>query len=70
MSVLVIAAMYFSFIGVKITDPFITALLFLAIPMTTILFAALFLKEKISFSDILSILSICLGAFLIHLQTK
>jgi drug/metabolite transporter (DMT)-like permease len=70
MSVLVIVAMYFSFIGIKITDPFLAALLFLASPLTTILFAAIFLKEKISFYDTLSILSICLGAFLIHLQTK
>lgn len=66
MSLLVITAMYFSFIGIKITDPLISALLFLATPLTTIAFSALFFKEKITIKEIIAIIIICIGAFLIH----
>lgn len=69
MSLIVITALYFSFIGIKITDPLISAILFLATPLTTITFSALFFKEKITTKEIIAIIIICFGAFLIHKKT-
>lgn len=69
MSILIIIAIYTSFKGIKITDPLINSLLFLASPLTTILFSAIFFKEKITFKHVISIFLICIGAFLIHLKT-
>lgn len=70
MSVLIVVAMYFSFKGIKITDPLIASVLFLANPITTILFSSLFFKERISLIQITAILLISIGAFLIHFQTN
>lgn len=70
MSVLIVVAMYFSFKGIKITDPLIASVLFLANPLTTILFSSLFFKERISLIQITAILLISIGAFLIHFQTN
>ena len=70
MSVLVVVAIYFSFKGIKITDPLIASVLFLANPLSTILFSSLFFKERISLIQITAILLISIGAFLIHFQTN
>lgn len=69
MSAVIIIALYFNFKGIKVTDPLINGLLFLASPLTTIAFAALFFKEKINSKNIIAIFLICIGALLIHLKT-
>ena len=59
----------FSFLGLEITNPIISGVLFLASPLTTILFSAYFFKEKIKVTDWIAIGVIAFGAFLLHLQT-
>jgi drug/metabolite transporter (DMT)-like permease len=70
MSVVIFLGLLFSFLGLKITNPIISSVLFLANPLTTILFSAYFFKEKIKPNDWISIAIIALGAFLLHIQTK
>ncbi|WOC39689.1 DMT family transporter [Polaribacter sp. HL-MS24] len=70
MSFVIFLALLFSFLGLKITNPIISGTLFLASPLTTILFSALFFKEKISLKEWAAIATIALGAFLLHIQTQ
>jgi len=70
MSIVIFLGLLFSFLGLKITNPIISGTLFLANPLTTILFSALFFKEKISIKEWIAIGTIALGAFLLHLQTQ
>jgi drug/metabolite transporter (DMT)-like permease len=44
-------------------------LLFLSNPLLTIVFAALFFKEKINLYTILALIFISSGAFILHLQS-
>tara|TARA_B110000503_G_C7123942_1_gene403725 strand:+ start:931 stop:1782 length:852 start_codon:yes stop_codon:yes gene_type:complete len=69
MSTVVIAALLCSFSGLKIMNPFISGLVFLASPLTTILFSSFFFKERISIKTWSSITIISIGAFIIYLQT-
>jgi len=69
MSVVIFLAFLFNLIGLKEINPIITSILFLASPLTTILFSALFFKEKISSKNILFISIIVLGAFILHYQS-
>tara|TARA_B110000091_G_C13789029_1_gene464724 strand:- start:517 stop:1377 length:861 start_codon:yes stop_codon:yes gene_type:complete len=69
MSVVIFLGLLFSFLGLEITNPIISSVLFLASPLTTILFSAYFFKEKIKLTDWVSIVVIAFGAFLLHLQT-
>jgi len=69
MSLVIFTAILLNFLGLKQTSPIITSLLFLAIPLTTIVFGALFFKEKISFKNVLSISIIVMGAFILHYQS-
>jgi uncharacterized membrane protein len=69
MSTVVIAALLCSFLGLKIVNPFISGLVFLASPLTTILFSSYFFKERISIKTWSSITIISIGAFIIYLQT-
>jgi len=62
-------ALLFSFLGLEITNPIISGVLFLANPITTIIFSAYFFKEKIKVTDWIAIAVIAFGAFLLHLQT-
>jgi hypothetical protein len=61
MSVVIFLALLFNFYGLKKTNPMITSLLFLAIPLTTIVFSAFFFKEKLSSRNILFISIIVMG---------
>ena len=70
MSIVVFFAILFSFLGLKQTNPIIASLLFLAAPLTTILFSALFFKEKLSKKNIVFIIIILLGAFILHFQNN
>ena len=70
MSIVVFFAILFSFLGLKQTNPIIASLLFLAAPLTTILFSAFFFKEKLSKKNIVFIIIIVLGAFILHFQNN
>jgi hypothetical protein len=67
MSVVIFLALLFNFLGLKKTNPMITSLLFLAIPLTTIVFSAFFFKEKLSSRNILFISVIVMGYLLTEL---
>ena len=69
MSLVIFFALLFSFIGLKDTNPLTSSILFLASPLTTILFSSYFFKEKISVSNWLCIFIIAFGAFVVHYQT-
>lgn len=69
MSIVIFLALLFSFIGLQTTNPLISSALFLASPLTTIVFSAYFFKEKISANNWLGIVLIAIGAFVVHYQT-
>jgi len=69
MSIVISLGLLFSFLGLEITNPIISGILFLASPITTIIFSAYFFKEKIKVTDWIAIAVIAFGAFLLHLQT-
>ncbi|MDG1040885.1 MAG: EamA family transporter [Polaribacter sp.] len=66
MSIVILFAVLFSFLGIQATDPLITAILFLVSPLTTILFSYIFFKEQIILKHIISISIISVGVFIIH----
>jgi len=68
MSVIIFLAVWFGFMGLKITNPIISSLLSLAVPILTIVFGNVFLKEKINSSILYSFLLISIGAFLLYLD--
>jgi len=70
MSTVVFFAILFSFLGLKQTNPIVSSLLFLAAPLTTILFSALFFKEKFSKKNIVFIIIILVGAFMLHFNNN
>ncbi|MDB4167566.1 DMT family transporter [Polaribacter sp.] len=69
MSIVILLGLFFSFLGLEITNPMISGVLFLASPLTTILFSAYFFRETIKVTDWIAIGVIAFGAFLLHLQT-
>jgi drug/metabolite transporter (DMT)-like permease len=69
MASLIFSALLFSFLGLKVTNPLISSLLFLSNPLLTIVFAAIFFKEKINLYTILALIFISSGAFILHLQS-
>lgn len=68
MALLIFAAVWSGFLGLKITNPLLASLLPLATPILTILFGALFFKEKWNKNIVLSLLIIAFGAFVLHLN--
>lgn len=70
MSTVIFFAILFSLLGLKQTNPIVSSLLFLAAPLATILFSALFFKEKFSKKNIVFIIIILLGAFMLHFNLK
>ena len=68
MSVIIFLAVWFGFMGLKITNPIISSLLSLAVPILTIVFGNVFLKEKINSTILYSFLLISIGAFLLYLD--
>lgn len=69
MASIIFLALLFSFLGLKITNPVISSIIFLATPLLTIVFSSLYFKEKLTFYHVLSIVCIASGAFLLHYQT-
>jgi len=70
MSLVLLAAFSCSLLGLKITNPIVSGMIFLASPITTIVFSSLFFKEAISKQNWLAISVISIGAFLLHLETN
>jgi drug/metabolite transporter (DMT)-like permease len=66
MSIVIFFAILFSLLGLKSTDPLVSSLLFLALPLLTISMGSLFFKEKMSLKNIIAIIIISVGAFLLH----
>lgn len=70
MALVIFLALLFSFLGLQVSDPLISSILFLATPLLTIVFGTLFYKEKMSLINSISILIIAAGAFILHYQNS
>lgn len=68
MAILIFVAVWFGFLGLKITNPFISSLLPLATPILTILLGALFYKEKWNKKMGFALFTIAIGAYILHLN--
>jgi drug/metabolite transporter (DMT)-like permease len=66
MATIIFLALWCSFLGLKITNPVISSVLFLSNPLVTILLAAVFFKEKLTLSSSIAIIIISVGAFILH----
>jgi drug/metabolite transporter (DMT)-like permease len=66
MAILIFMAVWTGFLGLKITNPYVTSLLALSTPVLTIVFGALFYKEKWSLSNLIALALIISGAFMLH----
>ena len=70
MASIIFLALLYSFLGLQITNPLISSILFLATPLLTIVLGSLFFKEKMSYFNIVAILIIAVGAFLLNYQNS
>lgn len=70
MALVIFLALLFSFLGLQVSDPLISSILFLATPLLTIVFGTLFYKEKMSLINSITILIIAAGAFILHYQNS
>jgi transporter family protein len=68
MAVLIFSAVWAGFLGLKITNPLLASLLPLATPILTILFGALFFKEKWNKKMGLALFIIAIGTYVLHLN--
>ena len=68
MAMIIFLAVWFGFMGLKITDPIVSSLLSLSVPIITILFGSFFFKEKINSNMVFSLLLVSVGAFLLYLD--
>lgn len=66
MAIIIFFALLCSFLGLKQTDPFLSSLLFLASPLTTIVLNIIFFKEHLSKQNLLALLLMITGAFILH----
>lgn len=70
MAFIIFLALLFSFLGLQITNPLISSILFLATPLLTIVLGTLFFKEKVSPVNIVAIFVIAFGAGILHYQSN
>ena len=70
MSTVIFLSLLFNFLGLKDTNPIVSSILFLAIPLTTIMFSTFFFKEKLSTKNLIFIIIIAIGAFVLHHQSN
>ena len=68
MALLIFVAVWSGFLGLKITNPLLASLIPLATPILTILFGALFYKEKWNKTILFALLIIAGGVFVLHLN--
>lgn len=66
MAIIIFFALLCSFLGLKQTDPFLSSLLFLASPLTTIVLNIIFFKEHLSKQNLIALLFMITGAFILH----
>jgi drug/metabolite transporter (DMT)-like permease len=69
MAFIIFLALLFSFLGLKITNPVVSSVLFLASPLTTILLSALIFREQLTIKNGIAIFIIATGAFILHYYT-
>lgn len=69
MAFIIFLALLFSFLGLKITNPVVSSVLFLASPLTTILLSTLIFREQLTIKNGMAILIIATGAFILHYYT-
>jgi drug/metabolite transporter (DMT)-like permease len=70
MAGVIFLALLFSFLGLKLTNPLISSLLFLASPLTTIVMNLIFFKEKLSVHNSIALVLLGAGAFILHYNTN
>ncbi len=70
MAFIIFLGLLFSFLGLQITNPLISSILFLATPLLTIVFGSIFFKEKMSSLNIVAVIIISIGAFIVHYQNN
>jgi hypothetical protein len=69
MAIVIVLALICTFMGLKMTNPVISGVLFLKIPLLTILFSSWIFKEKINYKNKIAILLLLLGSvYLIYLS--
>lgn len=66
MALILFFALLFSFIGLKKTNPIISSTLYMIGPILTITLGNTYFQEKITFKNLISIIIILVGAFIIH----
>lgn len=66
MALILFFALLFSFIGLKKTNPIISSTLYMIGPILTITLGNVYFQEKITFKNLISIIIILVGAFIIH----
>ena len=70
MAGVIFLAVLFSFLGLKLTNPLISSLVFLASPLTTIVMNLVFFKEKLSVHNSIALVLLGAGAFILHYNTN
>ena len=68
MALLIVVAVWTSFLGLKVTNPFLASLLSLTTPILTILLGVFFNNEKYNHRIILAIFFMIIGAYVLHLN--
>ena len=70
MAGIIFLALLFSFLGLKLTNPLISSLVFLASPLTTIVMNLVFFKEKLTLHNSIALVLLGAGAFILHYNTN
>ena len=70
MAGVIFLALLFSFLGLKLTNPLISSLVFLASPLTTIVMNLVFFKEKLTLHNSIALVLLGAGAFILHYNTN
>ncbi|MCX6307470.1 MAG: DMT family transporter [Bacteroidia bacterium] len=65
MALIIMAAVFTGLLGLKYNNPFITSIGGISIPLLTVAFGAVFLKEKVSWLQLLSFATIVAGEILL-----
>lgn len=69
MAIIVVLALICTFLGLKMTNPVISGVVFLKIPLLTIIFSSWIFKEKINYKNKIAILLLLLGSvYLIYVS--
>ena len=70
MAGVIFLALLFSFLGLKLTNPLISSLVFLASPLTIIVMNLVFFKEKLTLHNSIALVLLGAGAFILHYNTN